>query len=307
MKHFLLLLLIASAFTAFGQRKKQPPITYKTITDKEFSVGDRISLGEVTVVVLPLGKDSIQIPADFSAYRDFIQRNPDMTYRLHMNWKLQGVKYPGRTDRTRDALLTYLNEDGPDEDSTCYIDAFRHTFVKKQPELLKVEIEVIGVRVPNADRSQIDGTIALPQLNVLYRNYNNILEFAAQGVPGNVWLETNGAAVSVSGDQYIARVPSEGPETVTMTLKTLNGKDTVAVTEKTFRVEDLPAPDAYLGSHDGISMYRVGHCDESYYRYMNSIFLKYPPEIPLKVAFDVGETVILVGEKRIVSHGSRLS
>lgn len=154
MKHFLFLLLIASAFTAFGQKKKQLPVTYKTISDKEFSVGDRISLGEVNVVVLPLGKDSIQIPESFSDYRAFIQRNPNMTYKLHMNWKLQGVKYPGRTDRTRDALLTYLNEDGPDEDSTCYIDAFKHTFVKKQPEVLKVEIEIVKVNLLQ-DRSAV--------------------------------------------------------------------------------------------------------------------------------------------------------
>lgn len=147
MQRILFIIVLLISFGAAGQ-KKQPPVAYKTITDKEFSAGDRISLGEVTVVMLPLGKDSIRIPDNFAAYREFIQRNPNMTYRLHMNWKLQGVKYPGRTDRTRDALLTYLNEDGPDEDSTCYIDAFKHTFVKKQAEVLKVEVEIVRVTGP---------------------------------------------------------------------------------------------------------------------------------------------------------------
>ena len=57
-----------------------------------------------------------------------------------MIWRNQGVKFPGRTNYTRDALLEYMNEDGPDangdlNDSTCYIYGFKHSIFSKQKPL----------------------------------------------------------------------------------------------------------------------------------------------------------------------------
>lgn len=168
MKNRLLLLVcLVFATIGFAQKRKLPPVNYKSIHDTHFSIGDRINLGTIQVVLLPLGKDSLIIPDSLEAYRTFVQRNSLMTFKLHMIWKSQGVKYPGRTDRTRDALLEYLNEDGPDEDSTCYINYFKHAFVK-QDSVLRIELEVIGLRFENMNPDQ--GKIANP-------GYNSILEY----------------------------------------------------------------------------------------------------------------------------------
>lgn len=172
----LFLFLILTSF-GFSQKRKQPPIVYKTIYDTKFAVGDRINLGNIPVIMLPLGKDSLNIPDSLDVYRAFVQRNELMTFKLHLLWKLQGVKYPGRTDRSRDALLEYFNEDGPDEDSTCYINSFKHSFVK-QDSVLRIELEVIEIQSYNLDQIPTHGVINIPEQNILYRNYNNLIEVA---------------------------------------------------------------------------------------------------------------------------------
>lgn len=146
MYHFLLLCLLISGSTAFGQKKKNAVVHYTTIYSRQFAVGDRIDMGEIEVIMLPLGKDSISVPDSVRFYRDFIQQNPYITFKLHLIWKNQGVKFPSRSNHARDVLLDFLNEDGPDDDSTCYISAFKHTFVKQEP-ILRAELEVVRVSV----------------------------------------------------------------------------------------------------------------------------------------------------------------
>lgn len=151
---------------AFGQKKQQKAIRYKSIESTHFEPGDRINLGELKVVLLPLGKDSLVIPDSMQVYREFLQENEGhLTFRLIMSWKNQGVKYPGRTDRTRNSLLEYLNEDGPDEDSTCYITLFKHRFVKQQEALLLVELEVVAVHYSGPVNLPEKQTPLLPEKN----------------------------------------------------------------------------------------------------------------------------------------------
>jgi hypothetical protein len=178
MQRFVLFCLLMLSSVTYAQSKKHPVIRYKTITDNTFSIGDRIDMGEIAVVLLPLGKDSIVIPDSLEIYRDFIQNNRFITFKLHMNWKLQGVKYPGRTDRTRNVLLTYLNDDGSEQDSVCDITQFKHTFVKKQVPVLRIELEVIEIKSPNMDGSFLNGSIGLPEIDVFCHNYDSQLEYA---------------------------------------------------------------------------------------------------------------------------------
>lgn len=157
MKHMRYLLLVIFAVCAtfgwsqhsgFGKKKKGQPV-YKTIQDQSFSVGDRIDMGEISIVPLEYHRDTIIILDSLLRYREFVQRNTHITFRLNLVWKNQGVKYPWRTDHAREKMLEFINEDGPDEngsleDSTCYIYGFKHLFVKQGP-VFRVELEVMKV------------------------------------------------------------------------------------------------------------------------------------------------------------------
>lgn len=178
MRQSLVWLFMALSCTIFGQKRKLADLHYKTIHDTRFSIGDRISLGEVTIVLSSKGKDSLVIPDSLELYRAFVQKNTLMTFKLHMIWRNQGVKFPGRSNYTRDALLEYLNEDGPDEngdlnDSTCYIYGFKHSFFKQKP-LLIIELEVIGMQSMNNLNTPVQGSISLPQMNMLHRDENDL-------------------------------------------------------------------------------------------------------------------------------------
>jgi len=303
MKYSIILFLLLITSISFAQKRKHPTPSYKTIYDTRFSVGDRISLGVLEVVLLPLQKDSIVIPDSLELYRSFIQQNTLMTFRLHLIWKNQGVKHPGRTDRTREALLDYLNDDGSDEnDSICYIYGFKHSFVKQEP-LLRIELEVIGVESLNMNNNPIQGTISLPEMNMLYRNYNNIVEFAVSGIYDSSWVVGSGVELTRSGNAYIAHVTGTGRE-ASMKVYSVYGKETTCHGVYKFRVSNLPKPSIYLGA---IPLTDLSKCSESAFLTMTKLFAKYPPEIPLKAVFEVGEVVIKVGDKIITSTGKSLS
>ncbi len=173
MRPFLVGLFVLLSCTAFGQKRKTAKLHFKTIHDTRFSVGDRIPMGEVTLVLSSKGEDSLIIPDSLDVYRKFVQSNPLMTFKLHMLWRNQGVKFPGRTNYTRDVLLEYLNEDGPDEDSTCYIYGFKHTFYKQEP-LLILELEVIDAQ-PEIQEKPVQGAICLPEMNILFKEEEEFL------------------------------------------------------------------------------------------------------------------------------------
>lgn len=287
---------------SFGQKRKHPTPSYKTIYDTRFSVGDRISMGEIEVVMLPLQKDSIVIPDSLELYRSFIQRNTLMTFRLHLIWKNQGVKHPGRTDRTRETLLDYLNDDGLDEnDSICYIYGFKHSFVKQGP-LLRIELEVIGVESLNMINNPIQGTISLPEMNLLYRNYNNIVEFAVNGQYDSVWVSGDGVNLTASGDKYIARISTTASEASISLYSNFGNHTTMHGTFK-FRVSNLPWPTIYW---ETTPVSEFSTMSESVFCMVRSIYVKYPPEIPLKASFEIGTYSIKVGDTRILCTGKNI-
>jgi hypothetical protein len=304
-KQSLLFLFLILTTIGFTQKRKQPPIVYKTIYDTQFSVGDRINLGNIPVVMLPLGKDSLNIPDSLAAYRTFVQRNALMTFKLHMIWKLQGVKYPGRTDRSRDVLLEYLNEDGPDEDSTCYINSFKHSFVK-QDSVLRIELEVIKIQSYNLDKIPTHGVITIPEQNILYRNYNNLIEVAVSGIQDTIWVSGKDLEITLLSDerqQYQVRTQTTS-RSVNIGVFALRGKDTITITHYNFHVSNLPQPTIYL-----LTTPLESFSSMTEERFLESVmlFAKYPPEIPMNVCFDIGEVIIRVGDKTITSYGKTLS
>jgi hypothetical protein len=303
MRQSLVWLFLALSCTVFGQKRKTEKLHFKTIHDTRFSIGDRISLGEVNIILSSKGKDSLIIPDSLELYRAFVQKNTLMTFKLHMIWRNQGVKFPGRTNYTRDALLDYLNEDGPDangdlNDSTCYIYGYKHLFYKQKP-LLIIELEVIDMQSMNNLNTPVQGTISLPEMNMLYRGYNNIVEYAVSGQYDSIWLVGNGVSLTATGNQYIARISTTARE-VSISLYSNYGNDTTEHGVFKYRVSNLPLPSIYIGS---VPIEGINDLSESTFLAMTKFFAKYPPEIPLKATFEVKSVSIKIGDVHVLNVG----
>lgn len=151
------------------------------------------------------------------------------------------------------------------------------------------------------------GTISLPGMNVLYRNYDNIVEGVASGYDETV-LKGSDVSLRKSGSQYIALVTGTG-RTASISISGRNN-----VTQKTeslgvfkFRVSNLPKPSLYFGTlENGAS------ASTSTTGAMRALFIKYPPEIPLNVSFDVASWEVGISGpgaplRTIPGTGSKLS
>ncbi|MCG8574955.1 MAG: hypothetical protein MI810_08740 [Flavobacteriales bacterium] len=93
------------------------------------------------------------------------------------------------------------------------------------------------------------GVVALPEMRVLYRGYDNIVEGTASGFPADrVTLSGSGCSISSKGNnQYVARVGS-GVRTAKISV---SGKkddgSSVQLGSFDFKVKALPTPNLYLG------------------------------------------------------------
>lgn len=92
------------------------------------------------------------------------------------------------------------------------------------------------------------GTVSLPQLNVLYKGYNNIVEGVASGYDQTV-LTGNGVTLSKSGGQHIARVNTSA-RTVNIDVYGVSSvsKKRVKLGSFPFRVMTLPNPEFFFGA-----------------------------------------------------------
>jgi len=140
------------------------------------------------------------------------------------------------------------------------------------------------------------GTVSLPEMNVLYRGYNNKIEGVASGYDQTV-LAGNGVTLTKSGTGYIGK-PGAGREcSISISGKNSVTNKTVSLGVFKFRVSNLPAPQVYLGTiATGSSVGRSAVAS------MSRLFAKYPPEIPLSAAFDVSSWEVTVsGAPRSIS------
>lgn len=121
------------------------------------------------------------------------------------------------------------------------------------------------------------GTVALPEMNVLYRGYANKIEGVASGYDQTV-LTGNGVSLSKSGSQYIGS-PGQGKTcTITVAGKNTVTNKTVSLGTYTFRISNLPPAQVFFGNaSNGMQGSKVE----------TKLFAKYPPEIPLNVSFTV--------------------
>ncbi len=92
------------------------------------------------------------------------------------------------------------------------------------------------------------GTISLPQLNVLYKGYSNIVEGVASGYDQTI-LTGNGISLTKSGNQQIAKVTTSG-KTASIDIYGVNSlsKKKVKLGTYSFRIMTLPNPEFFFGA-----------------------------------------------------------
>ncbi len=147
------------------------------------------------------------------------------------------------------------------------------------------------------------GNVSLPEMNMLYRGYDNKVEAVASGYEQTKVTGSN-VTLAKSGSGYIGR-PGAGKEcTISVSgFNSTTGK-TVSLGAFKFRVSNLPPPMLKLGSLNPGESASSGAI-----KAMTSLFAKYPPEIPLNAVFSVVSYEVSVsGAPRPISgSGSQLS
>ncbi len=121
------------------------------------------------------------------------------------------------------------------------------------------------------------GSIELPELNVLYRGYPNKAEATASGYDKSI---LGGTGVSISGSgPYIVKPTGNGRTAyLTVSGKNTATGQTVQLKRVEYRVSNLPDPEIYWGAAKNG---QKGSKAET------KLFAKYGPEIPLKADFTI--------------------
>jgi gliding motility-associated protein GldM len=142
------------------------------------------------------------------------------------------------------------------------------------------------------------GTVSLPEMNVLYRGYKNIVQGVASGYDQTI-LAGNGVTLTKTATGYVGS-PGAGREcSITVSGKNSVTNKTVSLGQFKFRVSNLPAPAVFLGTIGTGSS--VG---KSAVASMTKLFAKYPPEIPLLADFSVASWEITVAGAPRPASGS---
>lgn len=123
-----------------------------------------------------------------------------------------------------------------------------------------------------------EGTVTLPEMNVLYRGYNNLVTGVASGYDQTMLTGTSNVTLTKSGTGWIGKPGAAATAVITVSGKNSVTNKTVALGKFEFRVKALPKPSIFVGavaSGGKISTNPGG---------LNA---GYPPEIPLKASFSV--------------------
>ncbi|MEX1191577.1 MAG: GldM family protein [Brumimicrobium sp.] len=124
------------------------------------------------------------------------------------------------------------------------------------------------------------GAVSLPEMNVLYRGYDNKVVGAVSGYTGYSLNMTNGS-IRKTGEEWIAK-PGSGRETKISITGIADDGSKASVGTFDFRVQNMPKPSVSLGRvEDGEK------ATSSVLRASQRLFAGYPPEIPLNAKFSV--------------------
>lgn len=121
------------------------------------------------------------------------------------------------------------------------------------------------------------GSIEIPEYNVLYRTYDNIIDPTASGFPETMLTGTNVSIRKSDGKYVVTTVGSAKDATLTVSGKTADGK-IVQLKRINYKISNLPKPELYWGGAGPSEKPDVNN------PYLN---VKYGPGIPLKAEFNI--------------------
>ena len=141
------------------------------------------------------------------------------------------------------------------------------------------------------------GSIELPELNVLYRGYENHVNATASGYEKTELL-ASGASLARSGDGFIVR-PTGSGRTAQLTVLGKSGDGrSIPLKKVDYRVLNLPDPTLYWGA-----VKNGGSIPPGDYR----LFMKYGPEIPLQAQFTIVKWEISAGQAPVSGTGNNIA
>lgn len=138
---------------------------------------------------------------------------------------------------------------------------------------------------------------------ILYRNYDNQIEFASSFPYDSIWIEANGAKIKSQEKNRAIVHLGEGRQ-CSIYLRAVFQGDTINLGHYLYRVSNLPDPSIYLGFIPLSNLQNIG--DLAYFS-MTQFYAKYPPEILLHKDFKIKEWIVQVGKKEYRGSGSRYS
>lgn len=121
------------------------------------------------------------------------------------------------------------------------------------------------------------GTISLPQMNILYKGYENIIEGVASGYDQTILNGSNVTLVK-KGNQWVAKPANVKTASISISGKSSSTGKTVKLGTYNFTVRQLPKPDLYLGNVASGDAFVPG---------TSTLFAKLDPSNPLNVKYDV--------------------
>lgn len=147
-------------------------------------------------------------------------------------------------------------------------------------------------------------TISVYELNVLYRNYPNKINYVSNHNYDSIWIQSKNAQLTII-DDYNAIIYPDEKRQCTISFHALDNRDTIDLEVYQFRVVNLPNPTIYFGS---IPLEKDTLLSNDFSLFtINRFFAKYPPEIPLSACFEIKEWVIQINGKEYKGEGSNIS
>lgn len=277
---FRIVFLCLIAGTSFAQG------SFKSINSVEFSGGDKIFLGAT--------------PDSLNHYNAFLLANPFISWKLVCSVK--NKKTAVYEERNTEGILSALNEQVSNAIEAVTVND------PKQKEPIFYYLQVEAVKAMNLYEARAVVFSSLPEANVLYREYDNLIELDIIGPPRKLFLQTTDSAVTILEttypNYYTIRIGSTKIRELELIACTVYNNDTIKLDRLRYRVGNLLAPTVYLGVFplNGPNL----KIKKTTFKEMNRLFAKYPPEIPLKAGFDIKKVTMRVGETPYVFEGPKL-
>ncbi|MCC5924386.1 MAG: hypothetical protein JJT77_11415, partial [Crocinitomicaceae bacterium] len=141
------------------------------------------------------------------------------------------------------------------------------------------------------------GTVSLPEMRVLYRGYENVVEGAASGFPSYRLSASSNVRMTQRGQQYIAN-PSSGNKATISIMGVAQDGSTQNLGSFDFDVRPLPPPQISFG---GATNGQKGSRSET------RLFARYPEAITLKATFSITQWEMEFMGRTVRGQGNQIS